>query len=81
MKTVRKGGSTPKSVPAPRRETTLESVRDLLASIKDQLKESKCTVGDYVRLLQLEKELEAEEPPKEIRVTWIDRVETPDSEE
>lgn len=81
MKTVRKGGSTTKSAAAPKRQTNLESVRDLLASIKDQLKASKCTVGDYVRLLQLEKELKAEEPPKEIRVTWIDRVETPDSEE
>ncbi len=31
----------------------------------------KPTVGDYVRLLQIEKEFE-EETPKEITVTWVE---------
>ena len=34
-------------------------------------KDFKPTVGDYLKLLQLEKELE-DEGPKEIRVTWVD---------
>ena len=35
----------------------------------------KPTVGDYVRLLQIEKELEEqEETPKEIKVTWVEPV-------
>jgi hypothetical protein len=33
----------------------------------------KPTVGDYVKLLQIEKEFE-EETPKEIKVTWIEPV-------
>ncbi|MGB9604400.1 MAG: hypothetical protein ACPL88_00800 [Bryobacteraceae bacterium] len=31
----------------------------------------KATVGDLIRLVQLEKELEKEQP-KEIKVTWVD---------
>ena len=34
-------------------------------------KEFKLTLGDYLKLLQLEKELE-DAGPKEIKVTWID---------
>jgi len=36
---------------------------------KDQLK---ATLGDFIRLVQLEKELEEEEQPREIKVTWIE---------
>jgi len=35
---------------------------------KDELK---ATVGDLIRLVQLEKELE-EEQPREIKVTWVE---------
>jgi len=31
----------------------------------------KATLGDYIRLVQLRKELEDEEP-REIRVTWVE---------
>lgn len=33
--------------------------------------EVKATLGDYIRLVQLQKELEEEEP-RDIRVTWVD---------
>ncbi len=33
---------------------------------------AKTTVGDYVRLVQLHKELD-DEAPKEIKVTWVER--------
>ena len=34
-------------------------------------KELKPTIGDYMKLLQLERELD-EDSPKEIKVTWIE---------
>lgn len=85
MKTVRKtacnGGSKTKSATEKETRTRIEIVRGMLSEMEAKIKEGKSTVGDYIRLLQLEKELEAEEPPREIRVTWIDRVETRDFEE
>jgi len=50
-----------------------ELVRQLIANIQAKLgsEEAKATVGDFIRLLQLEKELE-EEQPREITVTWIE---------
>lgn len=36
---------------------------------------SKVTLGDYIRLTQLERELEGEEQPREIIVTWKDPAE------
>jgi hypothetical protein len=48
-------------------------VKDLLrnAAVKLKKKDSKPSLGEYIRLLQLQKELEAEEP-REIRVTWVE---------
>jgi len=34
----------------------------------------KATLGDYIRLVQLHKELD-DESPKEIRVTWVEPAE------
>ncbi|MBZ5579450.1 MAG: hypothetical protein LAP40_23065 [Acidobacteriia bacterium] len=39
----------------------------------------KLTLGDYLKLLQLEKEME-EQGPKEIRVTWVEPRETSETE-
>ena len=33
--------------------------------------DAKATLGDYIRLVQLQKELE-EEQPREIKVSWIE---------
>ena len=46
----------------------------MLESIEQKLKgkDLKVTLADYIRLVQLKKELEGEEP-REIRVTWVDR--------
>ena len=41
--------------------------------------EVKATVSDYIRLVQLQKEL-AEEEPGEITVTWVDPAEEAESE-
>lgn len=49
-------------------------VERVLGSIEEKIQtdQLKPTVGDYLRLLQFREEMQANEPPKEIRVTWID---------
>jgi hypothetical protein len=48
-------------------------IEALLKRIEEKLEsdEVKVTVGDYIRLVQLHKEL-VEEAPREIRVIWVD---------
>jgi hypothetical protein len=50
-----------------------EIVRKAIQSIEQKLgtPEMRPTVGDLVRLLQIEKELSADEP-REVRVRWIE---------
>ncbi len=58
-----------------RGRATKERIQKLLTEIEDRLEadSSKASVADYIRLLQLERELDAEdEAPKELRVTWVD---------
>jgi hypothetical protein len=51
--------------------------RKLLIDIEKRLdlKNSKVTLADFIRLTQLERELEEEEQPREIIVTWKDPAE------
>lgn len=48
-------------------------VNKMIQSFEEKLekKELKGTLGDFIRLLQLEKELE-DEQPKEIEVRWVE---------
>jgi hypothetical protein len=39
---------------------------------KLQVKDMKVTLADFIRLTQLERELEQEEQPREIIITWKD---------
>lgn len=50
-----------------------ELVKEVILKIEQKLdrNELKPTVGDFIRLLQLEKELE-EEQPKEIKISWVE---------
>jgi hypothetical protein len=52
-------------------------VKKLLEKVEKKLSEDevKATLGDYIRLVQLHKELE-EEQPREIKVTWVEAEET-----
>jgi hypothetical protein len=61
-----------------RRRTKAKLVSHVIKKIEAKLDadELKPTVGDLFRLLQLEKELE-EEQPKEIKVLWVE----PDEQE
>ena len=70
-----------KSPRRPRRET----ISELLRQIEEKFGSDggKATVADYVRLTQLERELEEEEKvqPRKIEVTWIESSEMFDTEE
>lgn len=54
-------------------------VRELLAQVEEKLSgpDVKVTLGDYIRLVQLRKELDEEEP-RDIRVTWVEPEEKSD---
>lgn len=50
-----------------------QTVKNLLAKVEQKITEEpiKATLAEYIRLVQLHKELDEEEP-KEIRVTWVE---------
>jgi hypothetical protein len=52
-------------------------VKKLLKRVEQKLSgdEVKASLGDYIRLVQLQKELE-DEQPKEMKVTWVKPEET-----
>jgi hypothetical protein len=54
--------------------TRRERISKLLARVEKRLDldKTKVTLADFIRLTQLERELEGEEQPKEIIVTWKD---------
>ena len=57
--------------------TRRERITRLLGEIEEKLKvdKMKVTLADFIRLTQLERELEQEEQPREIIVTWKDAAE------
>lgn len=61
---------------------TTEVVGELLKKVEQTLKEGdvKATLAEYIRLVQLQKELEEDEP-KEITVTWVEPTETKSEDE
>lgn len=72
------------NVPAKQNKTNGEEpksrrmlIRGLLQGLEERLKSEpgKVSLGDYIRLLQMEREMEADEPPKEIIVRWVDQPE------
>jgi hypothetical protein len=54
-----------------------QRIAKLLADVEKRLNvdENKVTLGDFIRLMQLDRELEEEEQPREIIVTWKDPAE------
>ena len=49
-------------------------LRDMEAQL--DFRSRKASLADYIRLIQLQRELEEEEQPREIIVTWRDPVES-----
>ena len=56
-----------------KKKTQAAVVDKLLKNVEKKLagKDVKATLGDYIKLVQLQAELEEEEP-KDITVTWVD---------
>jgi hypothetical protein len=78
-KTVTREGATSRGPKVVKSQSQL--IKELLKNAQTKLrrKESKPSLGDYIRLLQLQKELEEEEP-REIRLSWVEKPEKiPDS--
>jgi len=52
-------------------------VKNMLTQMEAKIgsDQMKATMGDYIRLVQLHKELD-DEAPREIKVTWVEPVET-----
>ena len=56
-----------------KKRTQAAVVKKLLKNVEKKLggEDVKATLGDYIRLVQLQQELEEEEP-KDITVTWVE---------
>ncbi|MBZ5604902.1 MAG: hypothetical protein LAO79_21610 [Acidobacteriia bacterium] len=69
--------TTEQNKAAPKRETRAKKqarvVHEIIERVEERLSRdvAKASLGDYLKLVQLEKELEAEDPP-EIKVSWVD---------
>ena len=62
------------------RGTRKERISDLLGRVEAcmDVRKMRVTLADFIRLTQLERELEEEEQPREIIITWKDPVERRD---
>jgi hypothetical protein len=58
-------------------EIRKQKISDWLGRIETKFKDEdgKVTVSDYIRLIQLERELKDDDPPGEIKITWVKRQE------
>lgn len=70
-KTAREGAKKKRT----RRKSKAKMISQVIERIEEKLEadELKASMGDYIRLLQLEKELKEKEQPKEIRVSWVEQ--------
>lgn len=59
--------------PKPPAANRAQVIKNLLTEVEKKMVSdaAKATLGDYIRLVQLDKELDEDEP-KEIRVTWVE---------
>ena len=66
----------PARAPMKTEEGRAAVVKKLLKKLEEQMGggEVKASLGDYIRLVQLHKELD-EESPREIKVTWVEPAE------
>ncbi|MEX2263571.1 MAG: hypothetical protein WD696_16560 [Bryobacteraceae bacterium] len=74
---VKGGRKTRKADPEkkPGRKSKAELIEQAILRIEEKLAsdEMKASIGDFIRLLQVQKELEADQP-REIKITWVDPV-------
>ncbi|GEM_PF-4130941 len=57
-----------------RRKAQKTVVKEIREKVEDKLAKQveKAGLGDYIKLVALEKELKAETTPREMRVTWVE---------
>jgi hypothetical protein len=71
-------GTTPEGTAPKETKSRKERIRDLLSVMETKLTANadKATVADFIRLTQLERELEQDEQPGKVVVTWKESPET-----
>ena len=71
--------TAPKAAPKKRPGTKerAKTLKSILIKVENQMKKDigKATLGEYMKLLQLQKEMVVDEPKDEIRVGWVDEPE------
>jgi len=67
-----KGSKKPQS---PRAKENARLVNLAIKTFGAKLVKKNVTVGEFVRLLELQKEMDGDEP-REIKITWVDQGET-----
>lgn len=69
--------TTPENAAPKETKSRKERVRDLLSVMETKLTANadKATVADFIRLTQLERELEQDEQPGKVVVTWKESTE------
>ena len=74
--------TAPVAAPPGETKSRKERIRDLLSKMEESLgkKAEKASVADFIRLTQLERELEQDEQPGKVVVTWKESPEIQDSE-
>lgn len=76
--------SAPKTAPVKRtgEKARAKAVKKILLNVEKKMsaKDLRATLGDYIKLLQLQKEM-SEQPKTEIRVMWIEEPEESPIEE
>jgi hypothetical protein len=70
---------TGKTQPKPRAFPRAAIVKKAILAFEKKLETKNVTVGDFVRLLQLQKEIDGDKP-KDIKVTWVEPGEMKSSE-
>ncbi len=64
-------------------KTRREKIAALVESVNKRMgtADGKSSVADFIRLLEYQREIEAEEQPREMKVTWSEPLETYDTDE
>jgi hypothetical protein len=73
------GKSVGRKKPKPRGKRRGGAVDEAILAFEENLDGKKVTVGDYLRLVQLQKENDGDEP-KDIECTWVEPDETKSSD-
>lgn len=65
------------------KKSLADTIDGMLGAMEEHLNREpmKCSVSDYIRLVQFRRLLKDEETPREIKITWSETLETDDIDE